>query len=276
MHISTCVYQGVRNVSFSENFAYVLNVIFWNKGKFTIWFILNYFCRLWEVIPELGRGRHVKHTFGNYFVQLADMASHPRIIRTHLPYEKAPVHPKSKCIYISRNPFDTAVSLFNELKSINEFSGSFEDFFTYFIHGQTCYNDYFDHQKSWFQRRSNQYVLWITYEDLSTYPRTVIKQIGSYMGGVYERSANDEYIMKEILKHTSYKEMETHENLIVSGNPNRGKGQSFFHNGRIGQYKNIFSDTQIKQLVAKLKREFDDLPLIHSWDKYKFPSSLRN
>jgi len=232
--------------------------------------------RLWEAVPEIGFGRHVKHSFGNYFVQLADMATHPRLLRTHLPYEKSPIHPKSKCIYISRNPFDTAVSLYDEIKTINEFSGNFNDFFTYFLHGQTDYNDYFDHQKGWFQRKSNQFVLWITYEDLFTYPRTVIKQIGNYMGGIYQRNVNDEYVMKEIIKHSSFREMKSNENIIVPSNPNRINGYSFFQHGKVGEYKSIFTEDQIKRLAEKFKREFQDLPLIHSWDKYNLPSSKRD
>lgn len=144
--------------------------------------------RLWEEVPEIGVGRHVKHTFGNYFVQLAEMAPHPRVIRTHLPYEKAPVHPLAKCIYISRNPFDTAASLYSELCSINEFEGNFDDFFTYFLHGQTDYNDYFQHHIGWLRRKADHHVLWITFEELKAYPKDVIKQIGNYLGGEYQRN----------------------------------------------------------------------------------------
>jgi len=115
--------------------AYIINLLK-NEGK-----PLGISDRLWEEVPEIGVGRHVKQTFGNYFVQLAEMIPQPRVLRTHLPYEKAPVHPLAKCIYISRNPFDTAVSLYNELCAINEFDGNFDDFFTYFLHGQTDYND---------------------------------------------------------------------------------------------------------------------------------------
>lgn len=228
--------------------------------------------RLWEDIPEIGVGRHVKQTFGSYFVQLADMASHPRIVRTHIPSEKAPVHPKSKVIYISRNPFDTAISLFNEIRTINEFSGNFDDFFTYFLHGQTDYNDYFEHHLGWLNRKASQVVLWITYEDLKMYPRAIIKQIGDYMGGVYARSTNDDFIMQEVLRHSSFAEMKANENVLVQSNPNRINGYSFFRSGAVGEFKEGFNKDQIKRLSAKFAREFKGTPFLNTWKKYGLPA----
>ena len=201
------------------------------------------------------------------------MAPHPRLVRTHLPYDKAPIHPRAKCIYISRNPFDTAVSLFDEVRTINEFSGTFSDFFTYFLHGQTEYNDYFQHHKGWLQRKSDHVVLWITYEDLLTYPRSIIKQIGDYMGGVFQRSANDEFILKEVIKHCSFNVMKANENILVASNPNRVNGYSFFRKGILGDYQNYFDEEQIMRLREKFNREFRGTKLLKIWDKYLFPNN---
>lgn len=247
--------------------AYILYLLK-NEGE-----AITFTERLWEDIPEIGIGRHVEHKFGKYFVQLAEMASHPRILRSHLPYEKTPIHPRSKCIYISRNPFDTAVSLFEEIRTTNEFSGAFNDFFTYFLHGQTDYNDYFQHHKGWLQRKTNQYDLWITYEDLVTYPRTVIKQIGDYLGGVYQRSANDEFTMSKIIKESSFSCMKAKENIMVQSNPNRINGYSFFRRGCIGDYRVYFSKEQITRLNEKFNREFNDTSLLKAWKGYKLPIS---
>lgn len=201
------------------------------------------------------------------------MASHPRIVKTHLPSDKAPIHPKSKVIYISRNPFDTAISLFNEVKNINEFSGSFEDFFTYFLHGQTDYNDYFDHHLGWYNRKASQVVLWLTYEELKMYPRAIIKRLGDYMGGVYARNANNEYVVNQILKHSAFNEMKAHENLLVQPNPNRINGFSFFRSGRVGEFKENFTREQQKRLSAKFAHHFTGSPFVNMWKKYGLPTS---
>lgn len=249
--------------------AYIINLLK-NEGE-----PLSFGSRLWEEIPEIGIGRHVKHTFGNYFVQLAEMVPHPRVLRTHLPYDKAPIHPLAKCIYISRNPFDTAVSLYNELCSINEFDGNFEDFFTYFLHGQTDYNDYFDHHKGWLQRKRNNHVLWITFEELKTYPKSVIKQIGDYLGGEYQRNVLDEFILQKVIENSSLVNMKMTENLLVSPNPNRFNGMSFFNGGLIGEYKKYFTEDQVRKLSEKFKREFSDLAPYHSWDRYQIPPPFK-
>jgi len=247
--------------------AYIINLLK-NGGQ-----PLDWSGRLWEEIPEIGVGRHVKQTFGNYFVQLAEMAPHPRVVRTHLPYDKAPIHPLAKCIYVSRNPYDTAVSLYNELRSINEFDGNFDDFFTFFLHGQTDYNDYFEHHKGWLQRKTDHHVLWVTFEELKTYPKNVIKQIGDYLGGEYQRNVLDEFILQETIKHSSFINMKMNENILVSPNPNRLNGYSFFSSGVIGEYQKYFSDDHKDRLIEKYKREFENTLLYHCWDRYdKLPA----
>jgi len=232
--------------------------------------------RLWEDVPEVGVGRHVQQPFGKYFVHLADLVTHPRILRTHLPPDKAPVHPKSKIIYISRNPFDTAVSLYNENRAINEFSGNFDDFFTYFLHGQTDYNDYFDHHVEWSNRKAMQHILWITYEELKQYPRAIIKKLGDYLGGIYERNANDDYIVKEVIAHSSLTEMKASEHLLIQPNPNRNNGLSFFQDGNIGNYNKTFSKQQVKQLSERFSREFSGTTFLNTWKKQGLPIYLNN
>lgn len=227
-------------------------------------------------MPEVGVGRHVKQKFGKYFVHLADLASHPRILRTHLPADKAPVHPKSKIIYISRNPFDTAVSLYKENKTINEFTGEFEDFFTYFLHGQTDYNDYFEHHTEWANRKTVQHMLWITYEELQQYPRTVIKKLGDYLGGIYERNAYDDYVVKEVIANSSLSQMKQLEALLIQPNPNRLAGFSFFQDGSVGGYKKTFTKEQIWQLSERFRREFGGTSFQTIWKKYGLPISNSN
>lgn len=249
--------------------AYIINLLK-NEGQ-----SLGPGERLWEQVPEIGVGRHVKQTFGNYFVQLAEMAPHPRVVRTHLPYDKAPIHPLAKCIYISRNPYDTAVSLYNELCAINEFEGSFDDFFSFFLHSQMAYNDYFEHHKGWLQRKTNQHVLWITFEDLKTYPKNVIKQIGDYLGGEYQRNVLDEFILQEVIRQSSFVNMKLNENILVASNPNRINGYSFFTSGLIGEYKKYFSEDHIKRLTAKYQREFGNTLLYRCWERYQIPPLLK-
>lgn len=227
--------------------------------------------RLWEDVPEVGVGRHVQQTFGNYFVHLADLASHPRVLRTHLPSQRAPIHPKSKIIYISRNPFDTAVSLYLETKTISEFSGTFDDFFTFFLHGQTDYNDYFHHHTGWARRNAGEVILWITYEELMQYPRTVIKKLGDYMGGIYERNANDDFIVKEVIRHSSLSEMKSLEHVLVQRNPNRVNGFSFFQAGSVGEYKDFFTKEQIERLSERCVKELVGTPFTNTWRKFGLP-----
>lgn len=224
--------------------------------------------RLWEEIPEIGIGRRVTSSFGNYFVQQAEMIQHPRILRTHLPCEAAPVQPNAKYIYISRNPLDVAVSLYHDIMAVNEFDGRFDDFFDYFIHAQTDYNCYFKHHLGWHKLLENHVVLWITYEELTTFPKDVIKRIGNYMGGDYQEAANDPIVMSEILHNCSFTAMKDHENMLTKKTRD---GHSLFRRGIIGDFKNFFTEEQIAQVREEFRRNFKGTLLENVWAKYKLP-----
>lgn len=242
--------------------AYILFLLK-NQGK-----RIDFTERLWEDIPEVGVGRHVRSSFGSYFVQLAEMVASPRILRTHLPSDMAPVHQKAKCIYISRNPLDTAVSMYHDIMSVNEFDGRFDDFFDYFIHGQGDYNCYFNHHLGWVQRTKTHEILWITYEELTRHPRDVIIRIGEFMGGEFTESANNEEVMSEILKACAFIAMKGSENMLTQKTRN---GHSLFRRGVIGDFKNFFTEAQVTQVRELTQRYFKGTQLENSWEEYKLP-----
>jgi len=128
---------------------------------------------------------------------------------------------------------------------------------------------YFEHHKGWLQRKATQHVLWITFEELKSYPKSVIKQIGDYLGGEYQRNVNDEFILQETIKESSIANMKMNEHILVSPNPNRINGYSFFTSGVIGEYRNYFSDDHKRRLTEKYKREFESTSLYDSWDSYE-------
>lgn len=76
----------------------------------------------------------------DYFIgrEGVEAMKEPRQIKTHLPFDLVPFNPKSKYIYICRNPFDVCVSLYKHTHGYHKyrFNGSIDDFFELFIQGK--------------------------------------------------------------------------------------------------------------------------------------------
>ncbi|KAH7984969.1 hypothetical protein HPB52_024411 [Rhipicephalus sanguineus] len=93
----------------------------------------------------------------------------PGAIKTHMPFGKVPYSKDAKYITITRNPFDVCVSFYYHTKekpSYDVADMTFDDYFENFVRGTVSFGDYFDHLLSWYERRNDRNVLFLTYEEL--------------------------------------------------------------------------------------------------------------
>nr|XP_005314922.2 sulfotransferase 6B1-like [Chrysemys picta bellii] len=94
-----------------------------------------------------------------------------RIIITHLPPQVLPksiFKSKAKILLLVRNLKDTAVSYFhfyNNTPTRPSF-GSWDEYFTAFMHGKLCWGSYFDYLAEWNKHMDDENVMAITYEEL--------------------------------------------------------------------------------------------------------------
>lgn len=107
----------------------------------------------------------------------------PGAIKTHLPFDKVPYSAKAKYIYITRNPYDCCVSAFYHVKNFHSmlFDGTFDEYFDMFVEGKVDYGDYFAHLLSWYKRRGDSNVLFLTYEDLKKDPRGSVLKLADFV-----------------------------------------------------------------------------------------------
>lgn len=109
----------------------------------------------------------------------------PGAIKTHLPFSKQPYSPKTKYIYITRNPYDCCVSFYYHTKGFHPYlfeEGTFDQFFDMFVEGKVDYGDYFDHLLSWYEHRNDDNVLFVTYEQLKKDTPGVVLKIADFLG----------------------------------------------------------------------------------------------
>ncbi|KAL1485192.1 hypothetical protein MTO96_032110 [Rhipicephalus appendiculatus] len=142
----------------------------------------------------------------------AEAMPRPGAIKTHMPFHLHPYSKEAKYIYITRNPYDCCVSFYYHTKSVPDYhfaDGTFDEFFTMFLEGHVDFGDYFDHVLSWYARRFDDNVLFVTYEDLKKDTAGWIIRIADFIGEEYGRELRqNKGVLARVLKNTSLKHMQ--------------------------------------------------------------------
>ncbi|CAL4160489.1 unnamed protein product, partial [Meganyctiphanes norvegica] len=173
----------------------------------------------------------------------------PRFIKTHLPLSLLPdsfASSGSKCVYVTRNPRDTAVSYFHFLRMVTEFNflGTFKDFAKLFKTDAVPYSPFYNHVQEYWEARKDPNILFITYEDLQNKPTDVIREIAEFLG----LSVTEEDI-RLVAYSTSFNKMASnpstnYEHWKDIGFIDKDRG-AFMRKGKIGDWKNHFSDRDL-------------------------------
>jgi hypothetical protein len=177
----------------------------------------------------------------------------PRLIKTHLPFERAPWHPAARYIYAVRNPFDCAVSFYHHTRGFvrhYDFAdGTFEDFFECFIRGEVDFGDYFDHLASWLSKVGEPNVLFLTYEGMLADPRAAVVAIGEFLGGAAACAAAEPALVARVVAGSSFDSMRRDQRRWSSERP--ANMPEFVRKGVVGDWTNHFSREQAARLAAK-------------------------
>ncbi|NWZ19196.1 ST6B1 Sulfotransferase, partial [Asarcornis scutulata] len=172
----------------------------------------------------------------------------PRILATHLNYDCLPksiFKNKAKILVLFRNPKDTAVSFFhfhNNVPSVPSYS-SWDEFFSEFMNGKVGWGSYFDHAVTWNKHIEDENTMIITYEDLKENLTSGVKQIAEFFG-FYPAAEQIQCIVdRATFQAMKDKAQETHGAV----------GSVLFRKGVVGDWKNLFTEAQNKEMDAKFK-----------------------
>ncbi len=191
----------------------------------------------------------------------------PRVIKTHLPFSLTPYHLEAKYIYVARNPFDCAVSFYHHtrgfIKHYDFAEGTFDEFFECFLTGEVDFGDYFDHLLSWYERKDDNNVLLLIYEEMKADPRTAIAQIAEFLGTGYCEKIKDKEIVKRILFESSMARMSQNQERWSSKRPENMP--PFIRKGQVGDWKNYFTAEQAKRLKEKFLNRTKGTGLERLW-----------
>ena len=183
----------------------------------------------------------------------------PRLLKSHLPsrfLKKTLEKNKTKFIIVLRNPKDMLVSYFHFYRAAAfkfDQNGTWEEFFERFRDDKLIYGNYFDMVLSWWAYKDDPRVEIFKYEDMLKDPEQAVCQVATFL----EKDLSDELIQK-IVQRTSFKTMKDNPALNYSNTPGVDISISpFMRKGKVGDWKNYFSEEQRKYVDALSKKKFE-------------------
>jgi hypothetical protein len=193
----------------------------------------------------------------------------PRLVKTHLPFERTPWHSTARYIYVARNPFDCAVSFYHHtrgfIKHYDFADGTFDEFFECFVRGAVDFGDYFDNLLSWLPRRSEPNVLWLTYEEMLADPEAAVGAIGEFLGGEAALAAASPAQVAGIVRASSFDQMRVDQKRWSSQRP--ANMPEFVRKGVVGDWANHFSAEQARRLADRFAERTRGTAAEHLWSE---------
>jgi len=195
------------------------------------------------------------------FHTLDKLDKNRRIFKSHAPVHLAPwkyLHPKTKIIYIMRNPKDLVVSFHKHAiqpiypKRITpgeycDYTGGLDSFFQLFVDGKLPFGDYFEHVAAWRQMavQNPDQVFWLNYENVKLNFVLEVTRLAKFC-----ELMHDVVTVERVKEETSFKNLKlTSENA------------GHFRKGVIGDWKNHLSHKQAEYLDTEFSRVLDPLGL---------------
>ncbi|XP_065867781.1 cytosolic sulfotransferase 5-like [Euphorbia lathyris] len=201
------------------------------------------------------------HLFNSKEIPDLSTIPSPRLFSSHLPHPALPESVKqSTCliVYICRNPFDSAVSLWHHYCEIQtDFEMSMEDFFEVYFKGLSWDGPYWDHVLGYWKEsleKPNK-VLFLKYEDLKEDIVSCLKRIAEFIGYPFSQEEDGNGVIEEIAKLCSLrklKNLEVNKNgMHLSTSPNK----AFFRKGEVGEWVDYLSPSKKEHLVKVMEEK---------------------
>lgn len=220
----------------------------------------------------------------------------PGAIKTHLLCYMHAFSKQAKYIHIVRNPYDCCVSFYHHTKSIPAYrfeNGSFDEFFEMFLSGKCDFGDYFDHLVSWWERRNDDNVLLVTYENLKGDTRSWILKIAEFLGDAYcDKLRRRPDILEAIVSATSVEGMKKFNSLFkkwsqcviklagpkaysmescVADDLKKPMTGDFIRKGVVGDWRNHFTEDHTRRMKQRIALTMWGNQLMDLWKDVDLP-----
>ncbi|GIJ91126.1 hypothetical protein Asppvi_010091 [Aspergillus pseudoviridinutans] len=177
----------------------------------------------------------------------------PRLFKSHMPYHMAlgsPARSPCRYIYIARNPKDVCTSYYHFERNQSWsgfFDGGWDRWFEMFVTGKVQRGNWFDHVLSWWEKRHQENVVFVKYEDLQKNFDSELRRIANFLHIEVEDAK-----INEIRDTVSFSKMKADK---FSSLANQEGHSGLFRKGKVGSWR--------EQFTAKQTEVFDSM----YWDR---------
>ncbi|XP_036405605.1 sulfotransferase 2B1-like [Megalops cyprinoides] len=198
-----------------------------------------------------------------------DQRPSPRLFASHFHYSMMPesfFRVKPKVIYVMRNPKDVFTSSFHfcGMASFLVKPGTVDEFLEKFLSGKVMLGSWFDHVKGWLNAEEQGRVMYISYEEMILDLNDSVSRIARFMG----KSLSEE-VTKKIADRCTFKSMKQNKMSNYSLVPQEvfdQKKSEFLRKGIAGDWKNLFTETQMETFDAVYKEKMKEVKFRFIWD----------
>jgi hypothetical protein len=184
-----------------------------------------------------------------------------RVIKTHAPAHlapwKSPATEGAKIIVVSRNPADTAVSMWNHSRDIPAFmyGGPFSHFLSeLFVKGKVESGCFWDWHRGWRREWSKGAgnILWVTFEEFKENPRDVIIKVCEFIG---VECVGD--VIDKTVEGTSFNKMKKNFQSLDKKKLEKGLPvkKNHIRKGEKGAWRKKMLETDIETIMNKHNEE---------------------
>ncbi|XP_062886748.1 sulfotransferase 2B1-like isoform X1 [Mobula hypostoma] len=195
-------------------------------------------------IPNWQRVPWLEH---NFCKGLLEDRPSPRLITTHFQRHMLPKtfdKSKAKVVYMARHPKDALVSSFHyhNIAAFLDNAGRFDEFLDKFLEGKVMYGSWFDHIKSWWPVRDQEYFLFLTYEEMLQDTRNTVTKLGEFLGKQLSSDTIDKIISQTKFNNMKQNSMSNYS--FVPSDILNQENSNFLRKGIVGDWKNHFTQAQ--------------------------------
>ncbi|KAH6926105.1 hypothetical protein HPB50_014334 [Hyalomma asiaticum] len=162
---------------------------------------------------------------------------------------------------------------------------------------EVIYGDYFDHLIPWYERRNDPNVFFVTYEDLKADTKGQVLKMADFFGEEYGAALReDDALLEKVLQSCSLdsmkqlfndKPMERVKKIVQTATEKSAsfemlkdvpkqaaelhEGAGFVRKGIVGDWKNYFTQEQIKQTKEWIERKTERSDVMTLWQDCDIP-----
>ncbi|MGK5533247.1 sulfotransferase domain-containing protein [Streptomyces sp. URMC 129] len=201
-------------------------------------------------------------------LETLDRQRHRRFIKTHLPMDALPIYAEVSYLIVGRDLRDAAVSAHNHALGMNGLAGGpprgpvGDDVHTpihpkvpedlreywraYFTRGTFPwetngwpFNSATRHLESWWEHRDRPNILFLHFQDMLDDLDREMRRVSAFLD-----IPVDESIWPELVAACTFSDMKTRQREILAASQTEDplSGFQFFHKGRNGQWRGVFTD----------------------------------